>query len=157
MKNGFIHYRGWGIACKMYFVVNHSQRYLYRLSHWRETFDEIMDINSHWNMSDDFDYLDDEIEPIEQLLNLGYATNLGVYELPIYIRNPEILVCYMDRHGFGLYDISRAINTWEANEEKYKQAQTAVDSLIAEKNELNYMDTQDDDIMMLCETMKNVM
>lgn len=141
----------------MYFVVNHSQKYVYRLSHWRETFDEVMDANPTWNMADDFDCFEDDIEPVETLLKLGYATNLGVYELPIYIRDPECLVWYMDTHEFGLYDITRAINVWEQNDTRFQQAQKAVDSLIAHKNELDYMDAVEDDIDMICNTMNKVM
>ena len=147
----------------MYFVVNHSNKYVYRLSNWRETFDEVMDANPNWRIADEFDCFQDDIEPIENLLKLGYATNLGIYELPVYIRDPECLVWYMDTHGWGLYDITRAIKIWDGTE-KFTQANSTIDDMIEWKREQEYMSGEkdatgyaDQDEMMLCEMMTHIM
>lgn len=146
-----------------YFVVNHSQKSVYRLSNWRQTYDEVMDENPYWCMSDDIEFYEFEVEPIEAVLKLDYSSNLNVYELPLYIRDPAFLVWYMDTHGFGLYDISRAIKHWDGKPE-FKQGEDAIDDLIAWKEEQRYMSGEDDmtgyadtDELMLCEKLQSSM
>jgi hypothetical protein len=136
----------------VYFVVNRDFKQVYRLNNWRETFDEVMDANPGWSMQDDIDCYDDDPDVIESYLKLNYKTNLGVYELTQYIRDPEYLVWYMDAHGFGLYDISRAINVWDGEPESIK-AHAALNK-VAERQ---YMGVEDDDVTMLCKTMNKVM
>lgn len=139
----------------VYFVVNHSHKRIYRLSNWRETFDEVMDANPSWRMKDDVECYDDDTDAIEGLLKLDYTTNMTVYELPQYIDDPELLVWYMNAHGSSMYDISCAINAWDGTD-KFEKAHSAIDDLIAWKKEQEYM-TGDEDEMMLCETMARVM
>ena len=147
----------------MSFVVNHSQKNVYRLSNWRETFEEVMDTNPTWSMKDNIEYYEDEPDTIETLLKHDYTTNMNVYELPNYIKDPEFLVWYMDTHGWGLYDISRAVKIWDGTE-KFDQANSAIDDMIEWKHEQEYMSGEkdatgyaDQDEMMLCETMARVM
>ncbi len=147
----------------VYFVVNHSHKQIYRLSNWRQTFDEVMDENPSWGMKDDVECYDDDTEAIEGLMKLDYTTNMNVYELPQYVSDPEFLVRYMDSHGSSIYDITRAIKAWDGTD-KFKKAHDAIDDMIAWKNEVAYMSGEkdatgyaDEDEMMLCETMTRVM
>ena len=151
-KNGFVIVKsGISISKMAYFVINHSHKRIYQLCDWRETFDEVMDANPTWSMKDDLDCYDDDHEVVESYLKLDYTTNLGVSQLPYYIRDPEFLVWYMDAHDFSLYDISRAINAWHGKPE-FERAQNAMDDLITWKK-----NNEDEDITMLCETMTKSM
>ncbi len=142
-----------------YFVVNHSQKRIYRLTHWRETFEEVMDANPDWDMGDDVECYDDDTDAIEGLLKLDYTTNLNVYELPQYMTDPEFLVWYMDAHGASLYDITRAIKAWDGTD-KFQKANAAIDDMLEwKKNNMMSGSTgyANQDEMMLCDMMGRVM
>lgn len=152
-----------GINKMAYFVVNHSAKQIYRMTNWRQTFDEVMDDNPSWGMKDDVECYDDDTDAIEGLLRLDYVSNLNVYELPQYISDPEFLVWYMDSHGSSLYDITRAIKSWDGTD-KFHKANSAIEDMLAWKHEQEYMSGEkdatgyaDEDEMMLCETMNKVM
>lgn len=134
-----------------YFVVNHSRKEIYRLSHWRETFDDVIDANPTWTMKDDVECYEDDVEIVGNLLRLDYSTNIQAHELPIYIRDPEFLVWYMDSHEYGTYDISKIVNSW-TDSSTYEKAQDAFDDLLDWKKNKN-----DSDVDMLCEKMQTAM
>ena len=140
-----------------YFVVNHSYKSIYRLSNWRQTFDEVMDANPTWGMKDDIECYDEDTEAIEELMKLDYITNLNVYELSQYVSDPEFLVWYMGTHEFSVYDITRAINNWEGHSIQFKKAHDALDDFISWKHEQEYMSGEKDEVDMLCEKMHTVM
>jgi hypothetical protein len=147
-----------------YFLVNHSAKQIYRLTGWRDTFEDVMDANPTWNLKDDVEYYEDDVDAIWSFLKLDYSTNLNVYELPTYIHDPEFLVWYMDAQGFSMYDISRAINAWDGNPVLFQKAHDAIDDLMNWKHEQEYMSGEkdatgyaDEDEMMLCDTMTRVM
>lgn len=147
-----------------YFLVNHSVKHIYKLiNDYRQTFDDILDENPTWNLKDNVDYYEDDVDAIQNFVKMDYSTNLSIYELPVYIQDPEFLVWYMDSQGFGLYDISRAIKYWDGKPE-FKKGEDAIEDLIAWKEEQKYMSGEDDmtgyadtDELMLCEKMQTAM
>ena len=146
-----------------YFVVNHSHKAIYRLAHWRQTFDEVMDTNPSWSMKDEIECYDDDTDAIEGMLRLDYTINLNVYELPQYMTDPEFLVWYMDAHGSSLYDITRTIKAWDGTD-KFQKANAAIEDMLEWKKEQEYMSGEkdatgyaDEDEMMLCNTMMRAM
>lgn len=131
-----------------YFVVNHSRKEIYRLSHWRETFYDVMDANPIWTMKDSIDCYDDDVPVIESFLKLDYSSNIPVTELLNYIRDPEFLVWYMDSHEYGDYDISQVIDSCDSTE-LCEKLESAFNDLIEWRKQNNDMD-------MLCAAMKSM-
>lgn len=137
-----------------YFIINHTRKYIYKLENWHDTFEDVMDKNPTWQMSDNVDFQDDDVEQIELHLKQSYSTNITVYDVAYYTTDSKVLIYYMKCQGFNDYDISRAINIWQGLPE-FQVAQYSIDELVAwTKGQQNSGDASE---MMLCDMMKRIM
>ena len=84
-----------------YFIINHTRKYIYKLENWHDTFEDVMDKNPTWQMSDNVDFQDDDVEQIELHLKQSYSTNITVYDVAYYTTDPKVLIYYMKCQGFN--------------------------------------------------------
>lgn len=142
------------------FAINHSRRHIFRIHSERDTFDDVMEANACWTLQDNIAYIDTyTYNHIEPFLKQDYTSNLRAFEIPIYLRDPEYVVWYMDAHGFSMEDIRGALKIWEGNE-KGRIAEEAIEDMLAWKEEQDNMHCEpepDTDEELLCEKMQSAM